>query len=228
MGRRAARSRPRSTSWKGSSSTSDRPAATPTWRLPASAARNIFSSAACCAVSRLASWRSHAGCTSSFPVSWHYHPLRALDHMRKAGVEPDERMAEAIEIVASKRDAEGRWPLEHAFHEELVVDLGETVGEPSRWLTLQAMRVLRWAEGARQRHQPRAPHRHDGRVHERSSRPTRPRAMTSRRSSVRAGARLICQCQRLQARAAGGFQVVSRRGTRASAARANALRPART
>ena len=34
-----------------------------------------------------------------FPVSWHYHPLRALDHMRKAGVEPDERMAEAIEIM---------------------------------------------------------------------------------------------------------------------------------
>ena len=85
-----------------------------------------------------------------FPVSWHYHPLRALDHMRKAGVAPDERMAEAIDIVTSKRDADGRWPLEHAFHEELVVDLGETVGEPSRWLTLQAMRVLRWAEGAPQ------------------------------------------------------------------------------
>jgi hypothetical protein len=83
-----------------------------------------------------------------FPVSWHYHPLRALDHMRKAGVAPDQRMAEAIEIVTSKRDADGRWPLEHAFHEELVVDLGESVGKPSRWLTLQAMRVLRWAEDA--------------------------------------------------------------------------------
>ncbi len=83
-----------------------------------------------------------------FPTGWHYHPLRALDHMRKAGVAPDERMAEAIEVVASKRDADGRWELEYAFHEELVVDLGETVGKPSRWITLQAMRVLRWADAA--------------------------------------------------------------------------------
>jgi hypothetical protein len=84
-----------------------------------------------------------------FPTGWHYHPLRALDHLRKAGVAPDERMAEAIDIVASKRDADGRWELEHAFHKELVVDLGESVGQPSRWITLQAMRVLRWAEGIR-------------------------------------------------------------------------------
>ena len=83
-----------------------------------------------------------------FPTGWHYHPLRALDHMRKAGVAPDERMAEAIDVVASKRDADGRWELEYAFHEELVVDLGETVGQPSRWITLQAMRVLRWADAA--------------------------------------------------------------------------------
>ncbi|HEX7225803.1 MAG TPA: hypothetical protein VF367_09520, partial [Candidatus Limnocylindria bacterium] len=53
---------------------------------------------------------------------------------------------EALEVVASKRDADGRWPLEYAFHDELVVDLGEAVGEPSRWITLQALRVLRWAE----------------------------------------------------------------------------------
>ena len=83
-----------------------------------------------------------------FPTGWHYHPLRALDHLRKAGMAPDERMAEAIDVVASKRDADGRWELEHAFHKELVADLGETVGQPSRWITLQAMRVLRWANAA--------------------------------------------------------------------------------
>ena len=32
-----------------------------------------------------------------------------------AGAKPDERMAEAIELVESKRDAEGRWPLDHAL-----------------------------------------------------------------------------------------------------------------
>ena len=45
----------------------------------------------------------------------------------------------------SKRDADGRWPLDLALHDELLVDLGERVGEPSRWNTLHALRVLRWA-----------------------------------------------------------------------------------
>ncbi|HEU5439380.1 MAG TPA: hypothetical protein VFU88_08830 [Ktedonobacterales bacterium] len=81
----------------------------------------------------------------SFPTGWHYDLLRALDYLREAGVAPDERVAEAIGIVESKRDADGRWPLEHAHHDELLVDLGEREGEPSRWNTLRALRVLRWA-----------------------------------------------------------------------------------
>jgi len=73
--------------------------------------------------------------------------LRALDYLRDAGVAPDERTAEAIGIVESKRDADGRWPLEHAHHDELLVDLDEAEGRPSRWITLRALRVLRWADG---------------------------------------------------------------------------------
>jgi len=84
----------------------------------------------------------------AFPNGWHYDVLRVLDHLRDAGVAPDERTAEALEILASKRDADGRWPLEHAHHDELLVDLGEREGEPSRWITLRALRVLRWAEAA--------------------------------------------------------------------------------
>lgn len=33
-------------------------------------------------------------------------------------------------IVESKRDADGDSPLEHAYHDELPVDLGERVGKP--------------------------------------------------------------------------------------------------
>ncbi len=84
----------------------------------------------------------------AFPNGWHYDVLRALDYLRDAGVEPDERMAEAIGIIESKRDADGRWPLDHAHHDELLVDLEETEGQPSRWITLHALRVLRWADGA--------------------------------------------------------------------------------
>ena len=82
----------------------------------------------------------------SFPNGWHYDVLRALDYLRSAGVSPDERVAEAIGVVESKRDADGRWA-DHALHDELLVDLGEREGEPSLWLTLRALRVLRWAAG---------------------------------------------------------------------------------
>lgn len=53
-----------------------------------------------------------------------------------------------VSIIESKRDADGRWPIEHAHHDKLPVDFGERDGEPSRWITLRALRVLRWAEGA--------------------------------------------------------------------------------
>jgi hypothetical protein len=82
-----------------------------------------------------------------FPNGWFYDVVRALDYFRSARPEPDERMAEALEIVESKRDADGRWPLDHAYHDELLVNLGEREGEPSRWVTLRALRILRWAEG---------------------------------------------------------------------------------
>src|SRR5688500_13517638 len=81
----------------------------------------------------------------AFPTGWHYNTLRALDYLRDAGVTPDERLTEALDLVESKRDADGRWPLDLALHDELLVDLGERVGEPSRWNTLHALRVLRWA-----------------------------------------------------------------------------------
>jgi len=48
----------------------------------------------------------------SYPTYWHYDVLRGLDYLRAAGAIPDGRVAEAIDLVESKRDADGRWPLE--------------------------------------------------------------------------------------------------------------------
>lgn len=87
----------------------------------------------------------------AFPTWWHYDVLRGLDYLRRAGVTPDDRVTEAVALVAAKRDAEGRWPLEVQYPGRMPVALGEGVGEASRWITLRALRVLRWAraEGAR-------------------------------------------------------------------------------
>lgn len=82
----------------------------------------------------------------SFPTFWHYDVLRGLDYLREAGVTPDERAAEAIDLVRSKRDADGRWPLENPHPGELYFAVDEGEGKPSRWNTLRATRVLRWYE----------------------------------------------------------------------------------
>jgi hypothetical protein len=80
----------------------------------------------------------------SFPTWWHYDVLRGLEFLRRAGATPDERVAEAIELVASKRDDDGRWPLEHQHPGTMAVEVDDGEGQPSRWNTLRALRVLDW------------------------------------------------------------------------------------
>jgi len=77
----------------------------------------------------------------SFPTWWHYDVLRGLDYLRDSGVGPDDRVAEAVEAVERNRDGKGRWPLQNVYEGETHLEM-ETVGQPSRWNTLRAMRVL--------------------------------------------------------------------------------------
>jgi hypothetical protein len=83
-----------------------------------------------------------------FPYYWHYDLLRALDYFRRTGAGPDPRMAEAIEVVRSKRGPDGRWPFERTHPGAVHLDLEDGVGTPSRWNTLRALRVLDWWDAA--------------------------------------------------------------------------------
>jgi hypothetical protein len=83
------------------------------------------------------------------PTFWHFDVLRGLDHLAAAGADPDPRLSEAIELVRSKRDGTGRWPLENPYPGRLHFELDEGAGRPSRWNTLRALRVLRWWDSAR-------------------------------------------------------------------------------
>lgn len=80
----------------------------------------------------------------AFPPRYHYDVLRALDYLRATGVRPDTRISEAVRLVQSKRQSDGRWLLDQAYEETLAIPCGEPVGGPSRWNTLRALRVLRW------------------------------------------------------------------------------------
>jgi hypothetical protein len=85
----------------------------------------------------------------AFPTWWHYDVLRGLEYLRRAGVTPDERVAEAIDLVVSRRDGDGRWPLETRYPGVMPVEIDVGEGQPSRWITLRALRVLRWYEQGR-------------------------------------------------------------------------------
>jgi hypothetical protein len=80
----------------------------------------------------------------AFPTWWHYDVLRGLDYLRLAGVAPDDRVAEAIALVDSKRDEHGRWPLEARYAGPMPVEVDVGAGQWSRWNTLRALRVLDW------------------------------------------------------------------------------------
>ena len=56
-------------------------------------------------------------------------------------------MAEAVEVVRSKRQPDGRWLLDRIHPGRVHFDLEDGVGAPSRWNTLRALRVLDWRDG---------------------------------------------------------------------------------
>ena len=80
----------------------------------------------------------------SYPTFWHYDVLRGLDYLRNAGVKPDSRVREAIEIVIKRCHQNGRWPLNLLHRERIPLEMETDVGSASRWNTLRALRVLRW------------------------------------------------------------------------------------
>jgi nucleoside diphosphate kinase len=84
----------------------------------------------------------------SFPTRWHYDVVRGLEHFRSTGDRPDSRIDEAIDLVRSKQQLDGTWLLEntHPGAVHFTMDAGD--GQPSRWNTLRALRVLRWYDEA--------------------------------------------------------------------------------
>jgi hypothetical protein len=76
-----------------------------------------------------------------FPLMYQTDVLEILGILTKLGYK-DERMQEAIDLVASKQDEEGRWNLESTFNGRYQTNI-EQKGKPSKWITLNALRVLK-------------------------------------------------------------------------------------
>ena len=75
---------------------------------------------------------------------WDFDILETLGILTKLGYR-DERMNEAIDLVVSRQNEQGRWVLERTYNNRFLANI-ESKGKPSKWLTLNAMRVLKRLE----------------------------------------------------------------------------------
>ncbi|MFP9139127.1 squalene cyclase [Devosia sp. XGJD_8] len=87
-----------------------------------------------------------------YPNRWRYDILRGLHYFRASGMQspgaqPDERLGEAIGILRSKRDESGAWFLDWQTPGRVWFHMDDGPGKPSPWITLRALRVLRWWDG---------------------------------------------------------------------------------
>jgi hypothetical protein len=84
----------------------------------------------------------------SAPVRWYHDVLRGLEYFRLARPERDPRCADAIAVLRAKQSPSGLFPLENTHQGPTLFGLdAESEGFPSRWVTLRALRVLRWWDG---------------------------------------------------------------------------------
>lgn len=78
-----------------------------------------------------------------FPPRWRYDFLRGLDYFRSCDAPKDARMEDAIELLQSKQKSDGRWVMNTGMTGKKFFEM-EKAGQPSRWNTLRALRILNW------------------------------------------------------------------------------------
>jgi len=76
-----------------------------------------------------------------FPLMWNTDALEILGILASLGYR-DKRMQEAVDLVISKQDEQGRWLLESTWNGRFQVNI-ERNGKPSKWVTLNALRALK-------------------------------------------------------------------------------------
>ncbi|MCW4034661.1 MAG: nitrogen fixation protein NifH [Candidatus Bathyarchaeota archaeon] len=76
-----------------------------------------------------------------FPLMYQTDVLEILGILTSLGYK-DERMQEAVDLVVSKQDELGRWELKNTFNGRFQTNI-EQKGKPSKWITLNALKVLK-------------------------------------------------------------------------------------
>lgn len=77
-----------------------------------------------------------------FPVFYVTDLLQNMEALAALGYGSDSRLANAIQVLLEKQDAQGRWPMEYDYTGKTWVDFGPKK-QPNKWVTLRALKVLK-------------------------------------------------------------------------------------
>lgn len=77
-----------------------------------------------------------------FPVFYITDILQIAEALLALGYGKDKRLANTLELIRSKQDEDGRWPLEYNYDGKTWMRFGK-MKEPNPWVTLRALRVLK-------------------------------------------------------------------------------------
>ncbi len=78
----------------------------------------------------------------AYPLGYVTDMLLNLEALTGAGIVDDPRLEDAVALMLSKQDAQGRWKLEYSYRSKMWINI-EKMGRPSKWVTLRALRVLK-------------------------------------------------------------------------------------
>jgi hypothetical protein len=80
-----------------------------------------------------------------FPSFWGADILQIAEAFTALGYGADPRLTGTLDLIRSKQDENGRWPLEYVdYSHKMWVKYGSK-GKPNKWVTLRALRVLKRA-----------------------------------------------------------------------------------
>lgn len=82
----------------------------------------------------------------TFPQRWRYDILRALDYFRACNARHQAGMSDALALLEKKCRPEGTWRINSGMSGKIYFEF-EKAGQPSRWSTLCALRILAWWHG---------------------------------------------------------------------------------
>ena len=77
-----------------------------------------------------------------FPVFYVTDILQIAEALVGLGYAKDPRLANTLELIRSKQDEKGRWPLEYNYDGKTWMRFGK-MKEPNEWVTLRALKVLK-------------------------------------------------------------------------------------